>query len=131
MTLLEVLIVMVILALIGTIGGLQLTTYLGRARTDTARLQMQEITTALELFRVDVGRAPTTAEGLAALLKSPDGLPNWRGPYLRKPENLQDPWQRAFLYKSPGEHSEFDLASMGADNQPGGDGENSDVKNWR
>lgn len=130
MTLLEILIVMVILGLIATLGALQLSTYLGRAKTDTARLQIQELTTALELYRIDASRAPTTAEGLNALLQKPEGATNWRGPYVRKAQNLLDPWGRPFNYKSPGEHGEYDLMSLGADNQPGGEGEATDVKSW-
>lgn len=129
MTLLEVLIVMVILGLLATLGGLQLSSYLGRAKTDTARLQIQELSTAIELFRLDCGRPPNGSEGLSALLQKPQGVENWRGPYVKKTQNIYDPWGRPFLYRTPGERGEFDLTSLGADNQVGGDGENLDVRN--
>ncbi|SEE00021.1 general secretion pathway protein G [Rhizobiales bacterium GAS191] len=131
MTLLEILVVMVILALLATLGALQLMNYLGRAKTDTARLQLQELSTALQVYRLDAGHPPTTSEGLNALLSKPADNSNWRGPYLNKPSNLIDPWGRPFGYKSPGDHGEFDLFSFGADGQPGGEGENADVTNWQ
>ncbi|MGO4389323.1 type II secretion system major pseudopilin GspG [Microvirga sp. 2YAF29] len=130
MTLLEILVVMVILGLLATLGSIQLMGYLGRARTDTARLQIQEIMTALDLYRIDVGRLPSTQEGLAALVERPAGTATWRGPYLRAKANLSDPWRHPYQYRSPGTRGEYDLASLGADGQPGGESENSDVTNW-
>jgi general secretion pathway protein G len=130
MTLLEILVVMVILGLLATLGSFQLTSYLDRARTDTARLQVQELMTALDLFRIDVGRVPSTGEGLLALLQAPSGSQYWRGPYLRNKNILTDPWRRPYQYKSPGEHGEYDLISFGADGVAGGDKENRDVASW-
>lgn len=129
-TLLELLIVIAILGLLGVIGTIQLTGYLGNARTDTAKLQLDQLTTALDLFRVDVGRLPTTEEGLSALLIKPSDIVRWRGPYLRKAQAISDPWGRVFSYKRPGEHGEYDLVSFGADGKPGGEGEDFDVANW-
>lgn len=130
MTLLEVLIVMVILGLLAALGSTQLMAYLGRAKTDTARLQMQELSTALDLFRIDVGRLPSSAEGLGVLVRQPQNLKNWRGPYLRKASALVDPWGRSYVFRSPGQHGEFDLSSLGADGNVGGSGEDRDVTNW-
>jgi general secretion pathway protein G len=130
MTLLEILVVMVILGLLATLGSIQLMGYLGRAKTDTARLQVQELVTALDLFRIDVGRLPTTGEGLQALIDGPAGLPNWRGPYLRNKNILTDPWRRPYQYRSPGERGEYDLVSFGADGIAGGEKENRDVASW-
>ncbi|WP_112664634.1 type II secretion system major pseudopilin GspG [Microvirga flavescens] len=130
MTLLEILVVMVILGLLATLGSIQLMSYLGRAKTDTARLQVQELMTALDLFRIDVGRLPTTNEGLRALLVEPVNVSNWRGPYLRSQGILADPWRRPYQYKSPGEHGEYDLVTLGADGTVGGEKENRDVANW-
>lgn len=130
-TLLELLIVMAILALLGTLGVIQLTGYLGQARTDTARLQLDQLVTALDLFRIDNGRLPTSEEGLRALIDRPAEAQRWRGPYLRKPEAIVDPWGKQFMYVRPGQHGEYDLASFGADAQPGGSGEDLDVINWR
>lgn len=130
MTLLEILVVMVILGLLATLGSIQLIGYLGRARSDTARLQIQELMTALDLYRLDVGRLPSTGEGLQALVVVPAGANNWRGPYLRSKNNLADPWGKPFQYKSPGDRSEYDLFSFGADGIAGGENESRDVANW-
>lgn len=127
MTLLEVLVVMVIIGLLATLGSVQLMGYLGRAKADTAKLQVQELTTALDLFRIDVGRVPTTDEGLAALFQAPQGADRWAGPYLRKKRAMSDPWGRLYRYASPGEAAEYDLVSLGADGRPGGEGDNRDV----
>ncbi len=127
MTLLEVLVVMVIIGLLATLGSLQLMGYLGRAKADTAKLQIQELGTALDLFRMDVGRVPTTDEGVAALMQKPEGAERWGGPYLKKKATLKDPWGRPYKYVSPGETHEYDLVSLGADGRAGGEGENRDV----
>jgi len=130
MTLLEILVVMVILGLLATLGSIQLMGYLGRAKTDTARLQVQELMTALDLYRIDAGRPPSTAEGLEALVQKPAEADTWRGPYLRIRTILVDPWRRPYRYQSPGEHGEYDLSSYGADGQTGGDNENRDIASW-
>jgi general secretion pathway protein G len=130
-TLLELLIVIAILSLLAVIGTLQLSGYLGHARTDTARLQLDQLSTALDLYRVDIRRLPTNEEGLRALLEKPDGVENWRGPYLKKSQAIVDPWGRPFIYRRPGEHGEYDLSSFGADGRPGGTGEDLDVSNWQ
>lgn len=130
MTLLELLVVMVILGLLATLGSVQLTRYLGRARTDTAQLQIQELATALDLFHMDSGRFPTTSEGLVSLVEKPKQTSLWNGPYLRSRAILLDPWRRPYRYQSPGTHGEYDLFSLGADGQTGGDNENRDVVSW-
>lgn len=126
-TLLELLIVISILGLLGVMGTLQMYGYLARARTDTARLQLDQLTTALDLFRIDVGRLPSTEEGLKALLDMPVGIATWRGPYLKKSNAILDPWGRPFIYRQPGDGAEFDLGTFGADGKPGGTGEDFDV----
>lgn len=127
MTLLEILVVMVILGLLATLGSIQLMSYLGRAKGDVARLQLSELATAIDLFHIDIGRVPATDEGLLVLVQKPSQLDRWRGPYLRKEGILKDPWGRAYIYKSPGEQSEYELISLGADGAPGGTDENQDV----
>lgn len=128
-TLLELLIVIAILGLLGVLGTLQMISYLGRAKADTAKLQLAQIETALKMFRIDVGRWPTNDEGVKALFSIPAGLSNWRGPYVTKQESLMDPWGRPFVYRFPGQHNEYDLSSYGADGQPGGSGEDADISN--
>jgi general secretion pathway protein G len=128
-TLLELLIVIAVLGLLAALGATQLSGYLGRARTDTAQLQIDQLSTALDLFRIDVGRLPTTEEGLNALLEAPAAASRWRGPYLKKRDAIIDPWGRPFNYRRPGERGEYDLVSFGADNRKGGTGEDLDVSN--
>lgn len=126
-TLLELLIVIAILGLLAVVGAVELVAYLGRAKTDTTRLQIDQLVAALDLFRIDVGRLPTSEEGLKALIDTPAGVARWRGPYLRKRDALSDPWGRPFVYRRPGENRDFDLASYGADGKRGGTGEDVDV----
>jgi general secretion pathway protein G len=128
-TLLELLIVIAILGLLGALTAIQLSGYLGRAKVDTAKLQIDQLVAALDLYRLDLGRLPSTDEGLAALLRSPADAANWRGPYLRKSEATVDPWGRPFVYRRPGEHAEYDVFSYGSDGRPGGTGEDADVSN--
>lgn len=130
MTLLELLVVIVILGLLATLGSIKLVGYLGRAKTDTARLQIQELMTALDLYRIDVGRLPTSAEGLNALVERPGSATAWRGPYLRSKASLSDPWRRPYRYQAPGTRGEYDLVSFGADGASGGDDENQDIVSW-
>ena len=128
-TLVELLVVMVIL---GLLAALVVPSYLGRerkARAQAAKTQIELLGTALDTFRLDVGRYPTTQEGLAALRASPGGLPRWDGPYLKKEVPL-DPWGRAYSYESPGQHGDYDLSTNGADGAPGGDGDSRDIGSW-
>lgn len=130
-TLLEVLIVLVILGLIAAVvAGPQLFKYLGTAKAEAAKIQIERIGAGLDLFRLDVGRYPSQAEGLRALLTPPAGVGGWNGPYLKRAEGIEDPWGRPFVYRHPGSHGEYDLYSLGADNAEGGDGENRDVTSW-
>lgn len=128
-TLLELLVVLAILALLGGIVGVQVINYLGTAKTETAKLQMQEIATALDLFRLDTGRYPTQAEGLKVLVERPASAARWNGPYLRSGSIPNDPWDRPYQYRVPGSGGrEYQLSSFGSDGQPGGTGEAADVE---
>ena len=127
-TLVELLVVMVIL---GLLAALVVPAYLGRerkARTQAARTQIELLGTALDTFRLDVGRYPSSQEGLNALQEG-RGIPGWDGPYLKKGVPA-DPWGRPFVYVSPGEHGEYDLYTYGADGAPGGDGDARDLASW-
>ena len=130
-TLIELLVVLVILGLLAGRVGPQVIKYLGGANTKTAKLQIEDFSTALDAFRLDMGRYPTTSEGLQALVSQPAGAPRWNGPYLRKNIVPKDPWGHDYQYRSPGQHGYFDLYSLGADNVEGGDGENQDVVSWQ
>jgi general secretion pathway protein G len=129
-TLVELLVVMVILVLLASLVAPRVVGYLGSSRTKAAKVQIESLSTALELYKVDNQRYPTTTEGLKALIQAPPGAGSWAGPYLNKKDVPSDPWGRPYLYRSPGEHGAFDISSLGADNQPGGTGENEDVTSW-
>jgi general secretion pathway protein G len=126
-TLLEVLIVIMIMGFIATLGSIQLIKYFSRARVDSAKLQMNELSVALDLFRIDLGRYPNESEGLRVLLKAPDGLPGWRGPYLKRDAILQDPWGRQYRYAVAKTTAGFQLSTLGSDGQVGGEGDNADI----
>lgn len=129
-TLLELLVVLAIMALLAAIIAPQVLKYLGSSRTQTAKVQIQNVTSALQLFRLDVGRYPSPQEGLNALVTAPTTAPNWNGPYLRTLEALRDPWGNPYHYVVPGKHGEVDVYSLGADNAEGGAAEDQDVNNW-
>jgi len=129
-TLLELLVVITILGLLATVVGTVALNYLGRAKSDTTKLQIDQISAGLDLFRLDVGRYPTQEEGLAALVERGAVSDRWNGPYLKKRENVNDAWGRPFNYRIPGQNGDFDIYSLGADNADGGDGENKDITSW-
>jgi general secretion pathway protein G len=129
-TLLELLVVLVILGLLAAIAAPQVLNYLGGAKTDTARIQIENLSTTLDLYRLDVGRYPTEEEGLDALLRPPADANGWNGPYVRREDMINDPWGRRYIYRFPGQYNAFDLYTLGADNAEGGEGENQEVTNW-
>src|SRR5213594_1601039 len=129
-TLIELLVVMVIIAMFATIVGQRLFRNGEKSLQTTAKAQIGEFESVLDAFRLDVGRYPTTEEGLQSLRVRPGSLERWDGPYLRKDVPL-DPWQHPYVYRFPGQHGDYDLYSLGADAQEGGDGENADVTSWK
>jgi len=129
-TLLELLVVMAILGLLIGLVAPQVIKYLGRAKTDAAKVDIRNIEQALDLYRLDVGRYPSQQEGLQSLIAKPTGVDHWQGPYIKQTKAPTDPWGNPYHYRIPGEHGDYDLYSLGADNAPGGTGENQDVVNW-
>lgn len=129
-TLIELLVVLVILGLLAGLVGPRVLNYLGGAKSDTAQLQIAEFGAGLDLFHLEVGRYPTTEEGLAALSNEPTGVDNWNGPYLKKKDVPDDPWGNAYRYRSPGENGDYDLYSLGRDDADGGEDEDADVVSW-
>lgn len=128
-TLLELLVVMVIIGLLASYVGPKYFSQIGKSEVKVARAQIDALGKALDQFRLDTGHYPNTEEGLAALITRPSNQPKWDGPYLTK--NVpSDPWGNPYLYKSPGDHGEYDLFSNGKDGQPGGEGEAADIINW-
>jgi general secretion pathway protein G len=128
-TLIELLVVLVILGLLAALAGPRVLSYLSSARSDTAKLQIENLSQALELYKLDNGNYPSTAQGLTALVTAPSGVSSWRGPYLTKPELPKDPWGRDYVYRSPGQQGPFDLGSLGSDGTPGGQDDAADVGN--
>ncbi len=128
-TLIELMIVLFILGMLAALVAPRLMGRVGKAKQKTAQAQIQLRATALDLFHLDVGRYPSEEEGLKALRDRPESLTSWGGPYLDKPVP-KDPWGRAYIYKCPGEHGPYDLYSLGASGQPGGEGENAAITNW-
>ncbi len=129
-TLIELMIVLFILGLLAALVAPRLMGRVGKAKQKTAEAQLQLLATALDLYHLDVGRYPTTEEGLRVLKDKPDNTASWGGPYLDK-AIPKDPWGRPYVYKCPGEHGPYDLISQGADGAPGGEGENQDITNWQ
>tara|TARA_R110002110_G_scaffold415765_2_gene655203 strand:- start:54533 stop:54982 length:450 start_codon:yes stop_codon:yes gene_type:complete len=129
-TLMELLVVLAILGLLASLVGPQVLNTLGGAKTKTAGIQIKDLEQALEMYKLDVGRFPSTSEGLSALVNKPSGVAGWNGPYLKSGVPL-DPWSNPYQYKYPGERSELDIFSYGQNGTPGGDGEDSDVGNWQ
>ena len=129
-TLLEVLVVLGIITLIAATVAPQVLGYLGQARTQSAQVQIRNISTALELFYLHNGGYPAEKVGLAALVQAPPDLPSWRGPYLKSAGGLMDPWGRPYHYRMPGRYGDFDSFTLGRDNKEGGTGEDRDVSSW-
>lgn len=128
-TLVELLVVLAILGLLAGLVGPQVMKFLGSSKTKTAALQVEDLAATLDLYRLELGRYPSTSEGLQALVQDP-GMANWNGPYLKKSQVPKDPWGNDYQYRSPGQNGPFDVWSLGADGQEGGEGENQDIRSW-
>jgi general secretion pathway protein G len=128
-TLIELLVVVVIIGLLAGIVAPRYFGQVGKSNTTAARAQIEQLGKALDSYRLDIGTYPTSEQGLQALTAKPDGVDRWQGPYLAK-QVPADPWGRAYRYKAPGDHGDYDLTSYGSDGQPGGTGEAADVNSW-
>ena len=130
-TLVELLVVLVILGLLVGIVAPRAINYLSKAKTDVAKIQLDNLATALDLYRLDVGRYPNQEQGLRALVAPPSGVAGWHGPYLKGNEVPLDPWNRDYGYEIPGEHNgPFDLWSLGGGGLAGGEDEDADITSW-
>ena len=126
-TLLELLVVILIIGLLTGIVAPRFMSQISRSEVTTARAQIDAFRKAVEAFRIDNGRYPTTAEGLAALLNAPADAPRWRGPYLQDAIPA-DPWGSAYQYRSPGAAGrDYEITSLGRDRAPGGAGDDADI----
>ncbi|MBS0579511.1 MAG: type II secretion system major pseudopilin GspG [Proteobacteria bacterium] len=129
-TLLELLVVMVIIGMLAAFVAPRYFSQVGKSRVKAARAQIDALDKAIEQFRLDTGRLPSSEEGLAALNTAPSGITGWEGPYLKKAVP-PDPWGHPYVYAAPGGHdNDFDLQSYGRDGQSGGTGEDADIGNW-
>jgi general secretion pathway protein G len=129
-SLIELIVVLVILGLLATVVGPRVIGKIGQSKAAIAKVQVADLEGALDMFRLDVGRYPTSSEGLGALVQNP-GIQNWSGPYLKKNTLPKDPWTREYQYRSPGEHGgDYDLWSSGAAGSAGGEGDNADITSW-
>jgi general secretion pathway protein G len=129
-TLLELLVVLAILGMLMAIAAPQVLKHLGTAKADAARIQVQNLSTVLDLYRLKSGRYPSEKDGLIALVEKPAGAVAWDGPYLKRKDSLLDPWGKPWVYRIPGRHGAYDLYSLGADSREGGEGEDQDVTSW-
>lgn len=130
-TLMELLVVLAILGLLMSLVGPRVLNQLGGAKTKTAGIQVKDLEQSLEMYKLDVGRYPSTEEGLDALVRKPSNAAGWNGPYLKSKEVPLDPWNQEYHYRYPGQKAEVDVFTYGQNGVPGGDGEDSDVGNWR
>ncbi len=128
-TLLELLVVMVIVGLLASLVAPRYFEQIGKSNAKIARSQIVALEKGLDQYRLDVGHFPTTEQGLQALNAKPQGEEKWAGPYLKK-DVPPDPWGNAFQFKSPGEHGEVDITSLGSDGKPGGTGDAADINSW-
>jgi general secretion pathway protein G len=130
-TLIEMLVVVTIIALFAAVVGPKLLKHADTARMTAARVQINNLETALGAYKLDTGTFPTTEMGLQALMNRPQNVNGWNGPYLQA-EVPTDPWGHLYVYRFPGEHGdEPDVVCYGADGQPGGEGLNADIVSWK
>ena len=128
-TLLELLVVIVILGLLAGYVAPRYFAQVGKSEIKVAQAQIEGLGKALDQYRLDTGHYPTTEQGLASLMERPSSEAKWDGPYLKK-ALPPDPWGKPYMYRSPGEHGEFDIYSYGKDGQAGGSNENVDIVSW-
>ena len=124
-TLLEIMVVVIIIGLLAAIVAPNVIGQSDKARVEIARTNMAALGSALDLYKLDNGKYPTTEQGLQALIEAPTDAKNWTEPYIKK--EPVDPWQNEYVYISPGLDGPYDLYSLGADGQEGGEGVNADI----
>ncbi|OGP13095.1 MAG: type II secretion system protein GspG [Deltaproteobacteria bacterium GWA2_54_12] len=128
-TLVELMVVVIIIGLLAALVAPKFFGKVEQSKVKAAQAQIELFGAALDQYRLDVGKYPTTAEGLDALRTKPGGAENWSGPYLKK-EIPGDTWGKKYVYASPGEHDDYDIISFGADGKAGGEGEDQDITSW-
>jgi general secretion pathway protein G len=129
-TLLELLVVLGIIAMLAGLVGPQVMKHMGEAKVKAAKVQIEDLSQTMDMYKLDVGSYPTSEQGLNALVENPGDVQRWNGPYLKKAKIPVDPWNNEYRYTSPGEHGKFDIVSLGADGKEGGEGEDRDIVSW-
>jgi len=129
-TLIELLIVMVIIGLLAAFVVPKLIGRVGESKQTAAKAQIELISTAIEMYKLDTGKYPSQESGLQSLNTKPGDVQNWKGPYMKKDRIPKDPWGIDYIYKNPGTHGDYDLVSYGADGNEGGSGDNKDIVSW-
>jgi len=129
-TLVEILVVITIIALIMGLVGPRVLNFLTESKVKAAKIQIESLGSALDLYFLDNGQYPAGGEGLNALLQRPGSVTTWSGPYLKGNAVPKDPWGKGYIYQSPGQHGPYDIVSYGADGQQGGTGAAADITNW-
>ena len=126
---------LVVLLLLGAFAGIFAPKIFGqaeKAKQKAAKLEIDQIGQALDLYKLEIGRYPTTQEGLASLMTAPSGVANWNGPYLKRSAVPKDPWNNEYKFVSPGDQSRpYDIISLGGDGKEGGDGDGKDITSWQ
>jgi general secretion pathway protein G len=127
MTLIEILVVLVLIGIVlGIVGG-NFISKGEKAKSDAAKIEIGQISQTLDLYKLEIGRYPTTQEGLQALTAAPAGVTNWNGPYWKKTSVPKDPWGNEYKYTSPAQSAPYEIISLGADGREGGEGPNKDI----
>ena len=126
-SLIELLVVIAILSVIAAIVAPNLLGKADDANVHATKIQLEQITAAIDLYRLETGRSPRRLE---ELVTNPGDVPRWKGPYLRKRSLMQDPWHNEMQFQQPGQHGAYDLYSYGADGKPGGTGNDAEIGNW-
>jgi general secretion pathway protein G len=126
-TLVEILVVITIIGLIMAIVGPRVLNYLGESKIKAAKIQIESFESALDLYYLDLGRYPTSSDGLVALVQRPGNVLEWNGPYLKGGVVPNDPWGHPYVYRSPSERVPYEIVSFGADGQEGGTGTAADI----
>jgi len=129
-TLVEMLVVISIIALIMSLVGPRVLNFFSESKVKAAKIQIESLTSALDLYALDTGHYPSSSEGLEALMQPPGSVASWNGPYLKGTVIPKDPWGRSYIYRSPGQHGSYDILSYGADGQEGGTGAAADITSW-
>jgi general secretion pathway protein G len=126
-TLIELIVVIALVAVLAAVVAPNLLGKATEANRKSTGIQIEKVANAVELYRLETGRYP---EELIDLVKKPQGVERWNGPYIRKQSQLKDPWGNDLVLRRPGENGPFDIVSYGADGQAGGEGDDADINSW-